>query len=330
MGVGAPSWAPTASATDASDEPAPNVPPEVTLVTGPHQYQTWNNCGPATAAMAVGVLGDRVDQAEAARVLKPDPDDKNVSPDEIAAFIVSRGHDATVRVNGTVDRLRALLAAGLPVIVETWFVPTPGDEMGHYRLLTGYDDRAGVLVAQDSYHGPNVRLPYDRFDADWRVFNRVYVTVYPTEHAADVARLLGTDADTAAMYVRSAARAEAELQAREDAFGWFNLGSSLLGAGEGPGAAGAYDRARALGLPWRMLWYQFGPFEAYAAVDRWDDVEALAGANLRNAGNLEESHYWLGRALAARGDAARARDSWRRALALNPGFAAARDALANP
>jgi tetratricopeptide (TPR) repeat protein len=76
-----------------------------------------------------------------------------------------------------------------------------------------------------------------------------------------------------------------------------------------------------------MLWYQHGPFEAYGAIGRWDDVMALAEANLRNAPNLEESHYWRGRALAARGDLAGARAAWSRALELNPFLAPAREAL---
>jgi tetratricopeptide (TPR) repeat protein len=119
------------------------------------------------------------------------------------------------------------------------------------------------------------------------------------------------------------------LDSAPDAFGWFNLGSSLLGLGDGAAAADAFDRAREVGLPWRMLWYQFGPFEAYATQGRWQDVAALATANLRNAGNLEESIYWRGRAHAAAGDAAAAAADYRRALELNPGFAAAQAALAS-
>ena len=37
-------------------------------------------------------------------------------------------------------------------------------------------------------------------------------------------------------------------------------------------AASAFDEARRIGLPYRMLWYQFGPFEAYLRVGRYQDV----------------------------------------------------------
>ena len=46
-------------------------------------------------------------------------------------------------------------------------------------------------------------------------------------------------------------------------------------------AAAAFDQARQIGLPWRMLWYQFGPFEAYYETGRYDEVIALADATLQ-------------------------------------------------
>jgi hypothetical protein len=76
-----------------------------------------------------------------------------------------------------------------------------------------------------------------------------------------------------------------------------------------------------------MLWYQFGPFEAYAAVGRWEDVRSLANANLVNAPNLEESHYWLGRAAEAAADTPSARASYETALRYNPTYRPAVEAL---
>jgi hypothetical protein len=129
------------------------------------------------------------------------------------------------------------------------------------------------------------------------------------------------------MLARAEADARAEVAARGDAFAWFNLGSSLASRGD-PEAASAFDHARERSLPWRMMWYQFGPFEAYAAVQRWGDVRALASANLANAANLEESHYWMGRAAEAAGDTGGARASYETARRLNPNYAPAAEALA--
>jgi tetratricopeptide (TPR) repeat protein len=323
----APASTPTAPPTSAAPTSPPDLPASMGSVGLVHEYQTWNNCGPATISMALSYFGLTDGQAVAARFLKPDPDDKNVGPEELAEYARLRGLQAVVRVNGDVNRLRALLAVGMPVIVETWFVPEPGDEMGHYRVLTGFSEGEGAFTAHDSYNGPGVSLTTDELDRLWRVFNRVYVPVYRADQAEAVAAVLGGDTDDGVMFARAAVKAHGEIQAGEDAFAWFNLGSSMLGMGDAEAAVAAFDRARLLGLPWRMLWYQFGPFEAYAAVGRWDDVMALADANLRNAPNLEESHYWRGRALAAKGDEDGARQAWRRALELNPNLTPAKTAL---
>jgi tetratricopeptide (TPR) repeat protein len=69
-----------------------------------------------------------------------------------------------------------------------------------------------------------------------------------------------------------------------------------------------------LGLPWRMLWYQFGPYRAYYATERYEDVITLADATLAVAGNLEESFYWRARARLAQGDTDGARSDLEAAL----------------
>jgi tetratricopeptide (TPR) repeat protein len=53
----------------------------------------------------------------------------------------------------------------------------------------------------------------------------------------------------------------------------------------------------------------------------------LTASVLAQTGSIEEIHYWRGRALAAQGDIAGAQASFSQALALNPDFAPAQDAL---
>jgi tetratricopeptide (TPR) repeat protein len=305
------------------------LPPRLSLPPPRHEYQTWNNCGPATLSMALRLLGRNQSQAITARVLKPDPDDKNVSPPEIVAYARGEGFDAAAYVNGDFDRLKRLLTMNAAVIVETWFEPKPNDGMGHYRLLLGYDDETAQFIFHDSYNGPLTRLRYSEFDAVWRVFNRTYIVLTRPEQREQLLAVLGPDADEAAMYAGALARAQAEAAARpNDAFAWFNIGSSMVGLGNFADAAVAYDRARQIGLPWRMLWYQFGPFQAYEAVGRWQDILDLAAYNLRTAANLEESHYFRGRALLALGQPAQARQAFQAALRYNAHFAPAAEALA--
>jgi len=294
-----------------------------------HEYQTWNNCGPATLAMALSYYGWQGTQADLAPALKSDPDDKNVGLEEMAAYAHFLGLEALVRVNGDLARLKLLLSNGFPVIIETWFIPKPGDEMGHYRLLVGYDEARGHFISCDAYEGPRTRLPYQPFDRLWRVFNRLYLVVYPVERAETIAAIMGPDLEDRAMYQAALARAQAEAATNpEDGFAWLNVGSNLTGLGRYAEATAAYDRARVLGLPWRTLWYQFGPFEAYYRAGRYDEVLALAEANLRTAHNLEESHYYRGLALQTLGQLEAARKAYQRALKCNPLFAPAAEALA--
>jgi len=295
-----------------------------------HQWQTWNNCGPATITMATSFFGRPETQAHAAPFLKPNGNDKNVGPDELVAYARSLGLRADLFYAGDLTRLKRLVANGVPVVIHIWFTPHPNDGMGHYRLLTGYDEPAQQLVFHDSYQTPgvNVRLSYRAFDEDWRVFSRAYIPVYSAEKADVVAAIVGADADEGQLKARALHVAQEELAAKQnDAYAWFNLGTALTRAGRTAEAVQAFDRARALRLPWRMLWYQFAPFEAYLAEGRLSDVLALTGANLQQAPDLEESLYFRGKALEAQGQRAQARDAFQAALRANPKFAPALHAL---
>ena len=313
--------------------------PSVKLTDLSHIWQTWNNCGPATLAMNLSYYGSTLSQGDVGAALRFYEDDKNVGPEEMAAFARSRGFNALVRINGDTDRLRLLLSNSIPVLLETWHEPEPDDGMGHYRLLVGYEDAAREWIAYDSYDSrgvdPNqpyagIRVPYDELDRLWSVFNRTYVLIYTDEFAPAVEGILGPELDDAAMWQRALEHAWAESRERpDDPFAWFNLGSDLVALGQFEPAAAAYDRARQIGLPWRMLWYQFGPFQAYYETARYQEVVALTDATIKTTNSIEEIHYWRGMALKAQGDVPGARQAWQRALELNPNYAEAAAVLAD-
>lgn len=318
----------------------PTLPPAPRRLTGlAHYWQTWNNCGPATLAMHLSYFGIIIGQDKVGTALRPFKDDKNVNPEELAAYARTQGVQAAARVNGDADVLRQLLGAGVPVLIETWYEPEPNDGMGHYRLIVGYDDAAREWIAYDAYDSrglvkgqpyEGIRLPYAEVDALWGVFNRTYVVLYDAERTAAVERILRADLDDATMWAESLAAAEAATRANEgDPYAWFNRGSSLTALGRYAEAADAFDQARRLGLPWRMLWYQFAPFRAYYETGRHQEVIALADATLSTSGPvIEELFFWKGLAQHAQGDLEGARASWQRALALNPNDTDAQAALA--
>jgi len=279
--------------------------------------------------MALRFHGWTGDQYVVAAATKPDKDDKNVSPAELVAYASSLDNMAAMMGYATgTDVLKRLLSGGFPVIVETWFIPEPGDEMGHYRLLVGYDDAARQYVTQDSYNGPDHLVPYDELETLWKVFNRVYVVLGRSDRAGELSALLGDAADPGVMHRDALAVAMSEIAADpQDRYAWFNAGTNYLELGQIDRAAEAYDQARLLQLPWRMLWYQFGPFEAYLRAARYQDVVALGEANLGMTRNLEESYYYRALARRALGDETGAREDLQAALRYNPRYERAREAL---
>lgn len=300
----------------------PPIPPAARLKSVKHVWQTWNNCGPATVTMALSAIGKAETQPAAVAFLKTSPEDKNVNPNELVEYARSRGALSEWRTGGDSATLKRLVAAGVPVIVEVGFEYDPGDWMGHYRLIVGYDDPAGRFIAFDSYQAPgqNVLQPYGTFDANWRAFNRTYLPIYLPSQAADVAAIAGDPEDPSRLD-RALAIAIADAEANPNvAFAWFNVGTSLVAVDRLEEAATAFDTARRLKLPWRMLWYQFAPFEAYLGAGRLDDVLTLANTNIAQFSQLEESHYYRGRALQAMGRNAEARAAYGLALRANGRF----------
>ena len=325
--------------------PALPLPPYARVAGLPIIPQKFNNCGPTNLTLVLNHYGVDVDQLDVAAVIRPNYEDRNVSPEELVRYVNEQTTlAASAYAGGDVDTLRALLAAGFPVIIEKGLVPDAATGwMGHYLTVFAYDDITRHFSVRDTYLGPwrgEGLVGYDATARDWAHFNGAFVVVYPPERAADVAGALGpTLADARAMWARAAERARTAAQQQpDDPFAWFNLGTSLTALAERgdtalyDGAAAAFDEARRLGLPARMLWYQFAPYAAYLAAGRPADVVTLAEATLSNQGgqNVEETYYYRGLALRAMGDEDAARAALARAAELNPDSPigrAARDGL---
>lgn len=296
-----------------------------------HTWQKWNNCGPSAAVMALSAFGLRIDQLAAAAELKPDREDTNVAPDELAAFARRQGVRALVRFGADRDRLRALLRAGVPVIVEHWISVEHRGEMGHYRVLVGFDDATGAFIAFDSYYGANRRYGYDEVDRMGRPFLGAYLPIYRPDQAGAVDAALAGDASDEAMWARVDAQVEAYGAAHaDDPWGWFALGEARARRHDAAGAVAAFDRARSIGLPFRAFWYQFGYAQALFETGAYEALVAQADATLESmhGENLEEWHVWRGRALHALGRDAEARAAYEHALAFHAGFPPAVAALA--
>jgi hypothetical protein len=350
----------TPAPTQENNTPTPQVTPTATLpplpasasVSGVRYYSQhgyFNYCAPANLAMTLSFWGWKGKITDIGDVVKPYPNDKNVMPYELVDYAVNNaGLNALVRVGGDLDTIKRFLAAGYPVLVEkgVYLVDLQGHNswMGHYQVVTAYDDAKGSFVTQDSYIQANYVEPYDQFIKDWRAFDYTYIIVYSADKSTEVNTLLGADADEAANNHNAFVQASNEavsLSGVDQFFAWYNVGTNLVALQDYNGAAKAFDQAFALYnqlpqdmsvRPYRILWYETGPFKAYYYTGRYQDVIDMATKNsigvvLDDQPALEESFYWRGMAEQALGDTQDAITDFQNALKYHTGFPPAVAAL---
>ena len=309
------------------------IPQSIQLTGFRHEYQTWNNCGPATLGMALSFWGREGNQQPIAAFTKPNPRDKNVMPYELTAYVEEETQFAVIsRVGGDIDLLKRFIASRMPVLIEKGFELPKEGWMGHYVLVTGYSDSEQRFTLQDSFYGPNQVMTYDDLESYWRAFNFTYLVVYPPERKEEIETILGPHMDEEYNYRFAAQKASNDiytLTGRDQFFAWFNRGTNLMKLQDYVGAAEAYDEAFALypkiqekERPWRMVWYQTGPYWAYYYTGRYQDVINLATKTLDAMSEpvLEESFYWRALARESLGDSKGAIKDLRSALEVHPGF----------
>lgn len=329
--------------------------PSDILLTGFHcERQFMNNCGPATLSMNLSYYDWGKNQLTTSAVIRPNIADVNVMPYELANYVNEHTDlRALWRYGGDLQTIKALLNLGVPVIIEKGFEPftLQGDGwMGHYNLVAGYDDEKEIFTMHDTYlmsYAPwGGQIPeelYDTFigfdfsysetEKSWQAFNYVFVVAYPPEKENDVLAALGplATAEEAAQiaYDRAMQETTSLTDKRDKYFAWYNAGTSLVVLQDYPAAAAAYDEAFGIypdilenKRPYRMLWYQTGPYEAYYHAARYQDVINLANLTLGNMADpaLEESYYWRARSYLALGDELRAENNLRSSLKYHPGY----------
>jgi tetratricopeptide (TPR) repeat protein len=341
--------------------PAPTprpLPPSVNLpgVKYVDQRERWNYCAPANLTMALNFWGWKGNRDDIAKVVKPgenDPKksfidrgftDKNVMPYELVDFVNDdTDYRALYRYGGDIQLIKTMLAGGFPIVAEKGYYEADYKGkvawLGHYQFVTGYDDSTQEVIVQDTWNdGPNFHIKYDKFMEGWRSFDFVFFVVYPADRESDVFDRLGsyTDPDQAARKALDMADQDVrDLTGIDLFFAWFAKGTSHVALQQYVDAANAYDQAfsiyASLGngdneRPYRIMWYETGPYFAYYYSNRYQDVINLANTTLNDtisAPTLEESLYWRGLAEYAAGDSAGAINDVRKAVYYNQNMQAA-------
>jgi len=320
------SFIPTAAPTIVKISITP-VPNKKILSPIGHEYQKMNNCGPASLAIAASYHQVNFTQFDAAAVVKGSDKDKNVRPDEMVAYLEDKGLGAIYRINGEVQIIEQLLANEIPVIAHQWLERPDGELVGHYRVITGFDQQKKVFYSSDSFNGEKFSMTYDEFENWWRPFNYGYIPVYKAKQEKIVQTILAEEWDEQINFERALARSQKQLRDNEDAYNYFNLGTNYLNVGEIVQAEQAYDKALSFEFPHYFLWYQFGPMEVYLRIGEYDKVVSTADDLLDNAGEVEEARLYKALVHLNKGNREEAKQEVKKALAANPRYQRAQNLL---
>lgn len=297
-----------------------------------HVFQTFNNCGPAALSMALSYYQINKTQEELGQILRPyqnplgDNDDKSVTLDELAGYAKENGFITYHRPNGNIDMVRQLLTYDIPVITRTWL--NNKDDIGHYRVIKGYDDQTKQLLQDDSLQGSNIWYAYDEFNQLWKKFNYEYLILVPSQKEEAVKHILGENVDPFTAWSKAASNARDILnQNPNDIDTRFNLSVALYHISDYENAVLEYEKIESE-LPFRTLWYQIEPILAYYELNRFDKVITITNQILNNHNRAYSELYIVrGDVFKKQGDLIKAKEEYQKAVFYNQNLQKARDAL---
>jgi len=317
------------------DETKSNIvtPGDSALIANPrHVYQTFNNCGPATLSMVLSWYGTDVSQKELGEAMRPyqnpqgDNDDKTIFTYEFADWAEKYGYKTLARVNGDIELLKRFSANGIPVVVKTWL--KPGEDIGHFRIVRGFDEKKKVIVQDDSYHGPNKQISYFDFLSMWQPFNYDYIVVYTADMEEKVRAILGEEKDEETSWKNALARAEKERELDgENIYPLFNISTAAYHTGDYQKSVAAFAEVEAR-IPKRMLWYQIEPIQAYQKLGNYQRVFEIIERVL-SGGNRAFSELYLirGEIYLEQGENDKAREEYEKAVFYNQNLTTAQEHL---
>ncbi len=297
-----------------------------------HTYQTFNNCGPATLSMILGFYGKHVSQKELGDLMRPyqvsngDNDDKTIFTYEFVEWAKKYNVEAIGRVNGDIDLLKTFTANGIPVVVKTWL--HVNDDIGHFRIVRGFDEEKKVIIQDDSYEGPNRKISYFDFLSMWQPFNYNYIVIYKPEQKDLVEAIIGKELDEKVAWQNSLERALKESQLdSENVYPFFNMSTAYYHLGDYKNSVAAFEKVER-SLPKRMLWYQIEPILSYKELGNYDRVFQITDNILQNGNRAYSELYQLrGEIYLIKGEREKAKSEFEQALTYNKYYEPAKEAL---
>jgi tetratricopeptide (TPR) repeat protein len=275
--------------------------------------------------MALSYYGINVSQDELGKSLRPYQiasgvnDDKTVLLAELAEK--SKEYDLIpyYRPNGSIKLIRAFIANDIPILVKTW--TKENEDIGHYRIVKGYDDTTSQIIQDDSLQGKYLKYSYDSFNKLWEKFNFEYLVLVPLEKQTIAEEILAGNLDEKTAWANALERAKETLsQNPNDPYAIFNLSIAYYYLGEYQKAVDEYEKVENK-LPFRTLWYQIEPIKSYYELGNYDRVFSITDRILNNQ-NLAFSELYMirGETYLKQGNKEAAKKEFEKAVLYNTNF----------
>lgn len=266
----------TVTPTPTPFETSISLPLKYQIPGGTHAFQTFNNCGPASLSMALSFYDIFVSQKELGDELRPwqNPqginDDKSVTLPELAKKATDFGLVAFYRPGGDIDLLKKFIVNNLPVITRT--LTKTGEDIGHYRVVYGYDDSVNQIVQNDSLQGKALTFSYKNFMGLWKPYGYEYLVLVSPDKQKVVETMLGVNKNETTAWRNAVVNLEKDLIANpNDTFIKFSLSVAYYNIGEYQKSINFFEEVEP-DLPFRTLWYQIEPLLAYQKLKKYDEL----------------------------------------------------------
>ncbi len=308
------------------------IPKSKILENNYYAKQTFNNCGPASLSMALSYYGIEKSQHELGQILRPyqnpigDNDDKSVTLTELANHAKTYGLFTYHRPNGDVELLKKFITYEIPVVTRTWL--HVDDDIGHYRIVKGFNDTKNVIIQDDSYEGANLSFSYTDFNTMWSKFDYEYMVLIPDEKVLIAEAIIGSNLDEKYAWEKAIKRNTEILEQKpNDIYSRFNLSVAYYYAGEFDKSIAAFEMVETQ-LPFRTLWYQIEPILSYYELKNYDRVFSITNKIIGNYNRAFSELYLIrGKIYQNQGDLENARTEYEKAVFYNNNLKEAQELL---
>ena len=322
------------------DAPIPSTPTDIiktpptskTLNNDYHVFQTFNNCGPAALSMALSYYGINVSQQVLGEELRPwqnpqgDNDDKSVTLEELGEKAKDFDLIPYHRPNGNIDLIKLFITYDIPVVART--LTKIEEDIGHYRIVKGYNDETGQIIQDDSLQNKNLWFSYSDFSLLWKQFNFEYLILVPKDKDEIAQNILGENKDPYVAWQKAVQNSQKQLEENQyDIYARFNLSVALYNIGNYQESVDEFEKVEAL-LPFRTLWYQIEPIKAYYELGDYQRVFELTEKILNNWNRAFSELYFLrGQIYQKQGNIEAARQEFENAVFYNRNFIPAQESI---